>query len=361
MTDVKNGRAVGIVEEDVQNICQRVGSHLEALSGSTLLVAGAGGFLPSYFLDAVAYANDHLLDRPCQLVGVDNFITGLPERVAHLETRPDVQFIRHDITKPLSIDQGVDYIIHAASIASPPIYRKYPLQTIDVNVLGTRNLLDLSRQKKVQGFLYLSSSEIYGDPSADAVPTPERYLGNVSCTGPRACYDESKRLAETLCMVYYREFGIPVNIVRPFNVYGPRLRLDDGRVIPDFLKDALQGHPITLHSDGKVTRSFCYISDAVTAMLLLLLSDYRGETFNVGNDEETSIEAVARQINLLFDNKPGLSYAESADIHYLSDNPQRRCPDLNKAKHAIPWKPEVSLRSGLQRTVQWHLDHPRSR
>jgi dTDP-glucose 4,6-dehydratase/UDP-glucuronate decarboxylase len=360
MTDVKNGRAVGIVEEDVRDVCKRAGNHLESLSGSTLLVAGGGGFLPSYILDAVVYANDHLLSRPCQLVCVDNFITGLPERVAHLEIRPDVHFIRHDITTPLSIDQGIDYIIHAASIASPPLYRKYPLQTIDVNVLGTRNLLDLSRQKGVRGFLYLSSSEVYGDPSADAIPTPESYLGNVSCTGPRACYDESKRLAETLCMVYHREFGIPVNIVRPFNVYGPRLRLDDGRVIQDFLNDALNGRPITLYSDGMATRSFCYISDAVTAMLLLLLSNYRGDAFNVGNDEEVTIGVVAQRINDLFDGKPGISFARSGDVHYLSDNPQRRCPDLNKVKHAIPWKPVVSLRPGLQRTVQWHLEHSRA-
>jgi dTDP-glucose 4,6-dehydratase/UDP-glucuronate decarboxylase len=358
---MKNEGTAGIVEQDLDDICKRIGARLPALSGLTLLVAGGGGFLPSYILDAVAYANDHFLDRPCQLVCVDNFITGLPERMAHLQIRPDFHFIHHDIIKPLALDQGIDYIIHAASIASPPLYRKYPLQTIDVNVLGTRNLLDLSRQKNVKSFLYLSSSEIYGDPVPEAIPTPESYLGNVSCTGPRACYDESKRLAETLCMIYHREFGVPVNIVRPFNVYGPRLRLDDGRVIPDFLKDALSGHAITSFSDGKATRSFCYISDAVTAMLLLLLSDCRGETFNVGNDEEVTIESVAGQINALFGNRPGIGYAKNADIHYLSDNPRRRCPDLNKLKHEIPWKPMVDLRQGLQRTVRWYLDQPKAR
>lgn len=344
-----------MVEDDVREIIERTAQGLRALEGATILVAGGSGFLSSYILDALAYANDHLWGDPCRLICVDNLSTGVSARVAHLEARPDFEFIHHDIVSPLAIDVPVDYIVHAAGLPSPPVYRKYPLQTIDVNVMGTRNLLELSREKAVKSFLYLSSSEIYGDPTHDATPTPEEYRGNVSCTGPRACYDESKRLAETLCMIYHHDFGVPVKIVRPFNVYGPRLRLDDGRVIADFISHALSGGPITLYSDGKATRSFCYISDAVAAMLLLLVSDYDGEAFNVGNDEEVTIGLVADEVNALFGGKPGLQLGKSMEADYLTDNPIRRCPSLTKLKHAIPWEPQVRLHEGLLRTVQWYM------
>lgn len=349
-----------ILEADVRQICGRIGDRLEGLRGRTLLVAGGGGFLPSYFLDVAAYANDHVLDPPCLVISVDNFSTGLVDRLTHLQTRGDFRFLHHDLGKPLSLEEPVHCVIHGASIASPAIYRRYPLETIDVNVLGTRNLLELAREKKVESILYLSSSESYGDPTLDAIPTPETYRGNVSCTGPRACYDESKRLAETLCTVYHREFGVPVKIVRPFNVYGPRLRLDDGRVVPDFLKDALRGEPITLFSDGKASRSFCYVSDAVTAMLLLLFSDENGEAFNVGSDEEVTIEFLAREISVLSGGTRGVRYARSSDTHYLSDNPSRSCPDLTKVKRTIPWEPRVKLREGLRRTLQWYLEEQRA-
>jgi dTDP-glucose 4,6-dehydratase/UDP-glucuronate decarboxylase len=351
-----NKSDVGIVEEDIQDISRRTNERLRALRGSTVLVAGGGGFLPSFFLDVLAYANDHFLDPACRIVCVDNFITGLPTRISHLQSRPDFEFITHDIARPLELDHAVDYVVHAASIASPPLYRKYPLQTVDVNVQGTRNLLELSRRNIAKSFLYLSSSEIYGDPTPDAIPTPETYRGYVSSTGPRACYDESKRLAETLCMIYFHEFGVPVKIVRPFNVYGPRLSLDDGRVIPDFIRDALRGNPITLFSDGKTTRSFCYVTDAVTAMLLLLLSDYNGQVFNVGNDEEVTIEFVARRINAVAGNTTGIRLVESDDERYLLDNPRRRCPDLTLLKQSICWKPAVELSQDLQRAIQWQLD-----
>ncbi len=347
---------MGILEEDVREIAERLRDRLAALRDRTLLVAGGGGFLPSYLLEALGYSNEHFLDPPCRLICVDNFITGMPERLEHLQGRPGFSLIQHDLTAPLRLDGPVDYILHAASVASPPFYRKYPLETIDVNVLGTRNLLELARQKKVESFVYLSSSEVYGDPPREAIPTPETYRGNVSCTGPRACYDESKRLAETLCIVYCQRFGIPVKIVRPFNVYGPRLCLKDGRVIADFLKDALSGNRVTLYSDGQSTRSFCYVTDVVGAILLLLLSDHNGEVFNVGNDEEVSIESVAQLINALCERKPGIRFAKNADAHYLSESPRRRCPDLAKVKQAIPWQPVVNLRQGLRRTIQWYLD-----
>jgi nucleoside-diphosphate-sugar epimerase len=343
--------AADIVGEDVQDICERVGESLKRLEGATLLVAGGGGFLASYLLDAVIYANNNLLDEPCRLIALDNFVTGHPQRLAHLLGRPDFTFIRCDLTQPLDLNEPIDFVIHAASIASPKVYRKYPLETVEVNVAGTRNLLELARRAKVKSLLYLSSSEVYGDPPDDAIPTPETYRGNVSTIGPRACYDESKRLAESLGWIYWHQFDVPVKTVRPFNVYGPRLRLDDGRVIPDFLGDALKGRSITLYSDGKSTRSFCYVADAAVALLLLLLSSHDGEAFNVGHDEEVAIESVAEMVNEIFGGEPGIRFAKSSDVHYLTHSPRRRCPDLTRVKRAIPWEPVVNLREGLRRTA----------
>ena len=346
---------VDVVTEDLVSICERIGSSLSALSGKTILVAGGSGFLGSYFLDTIIHANDHILTEPCQILCVDNFKSGPPERLLHLQDRADFRLLEQDLSQPLTITESVDYIVHTASLASPSLYRQFPLQTIDVNVFGTRSLLDIALQHKAKSFVYLSSSEIYGDPDSDSIPTPETYRGNVSSTGPRACYDESKRLAETLCMTYYRQYDLPVKIIRPFNVYGPRLGLNDGRVMPDFLKDALDGRPITLLSDGNATRSFCYVSDAITACFLLLLSDANGEAFNVGNPDEITIRQLAQQIESMFDNNPGLDSATSDDPDYLTDNPIRRCPDLTKIKETISWESTVNLEAGLQKTIQWHL------
>lgn len=345
-----------VVKEDLEQILARLDGRTDQLAGSTVLIAGGGGFLPSYIVDVLLYANRVALSKPCKVICVDNFVTGVPERLAHLGSRDDFQLIVQDIVQPLPPLEHVDYIVHGASIASPITYRRYPLETVKVNVWGTENLLELSRQQKIKSFLYLSSSETYGDPDPARVPTPEDYWGNVSCTGPRACYDESKRLAESLCSIYQREFGVPVKIIRPFNVYGPRLNLNDGRIIPDLLKNALSGEHLTLYSDGRATRSFCYISDAVTAMLLLMLTDRNGEAFNVGNDEEVSIEHVARQVDKLFQEKLGVRFAKSDDPNYLTDNPNRRCPDLRKTKSTISWQPVVSLEDGIARTVRWYQE-----
>jgi UDP-glucuronate decarboxylase len=341
---------------DIEEIAQRTRERLKLLAGTKLLVVGGGGFLPGWVLDVVAYANDEILDRPCTLICVDNFSTSAAERLRHLEGKAWFRLLSQDIRRPLEIERElkIDYLVHGASIPSPSTYRKRALETLEVNAQGTRHLLEFARWRGVRSFVYLSSSEVYGDPPAENIPTPETYTGNVSFTGPRACYDESKRLAETLCSIYHRDYGMPVKIVRPFNVYGPRLRLDDGRVITDFIRDALNGGAITVLSDGRVTRSFCYISDAVTAILMLLLSDLNGEAFNVGNSEEISIAALADAINELFERKPGVRYATSSDPDYLRDCPHRRCPDLTKLRNSIHWSPKMSLREGLQRTIQWY-------
>ena len=316
-----------------------------------MLVAGAAGFLLSYVVDTLAHANETMQGEPCRILCVDNVVTGAWTRLAHLEGRADIAFRARDLTQTLDLDEPVDVVLHGASIASPSTYRRMPLETIDVNVTGTRRLLELAREHAVGSFLYLSSSEVYGDPDPTRVPTSEDYWGNVSSTGPRAPYDESKRLAETLCMTYHRLYGTPVRIVRPFNVYGPRLRLDDGRVVPDFVSDALAGRPISVLSDGGATRSFCYVTDFTVALLLLLEGGSPGEVYNVGNAEEVTIRNAAETLDALPGVGVGVVFASSDDSDYLTDNPTRRCPDLAKTRAAIDWSPSSPLREGLRRTL----------
>jgi UDP-glucuronate decarboxylase len=341
-----------VVLEDLEGICARAEAGLQALRGKTILVAGGAGFVPSYVVDALAQANSRTKEEPCRILCVDNGATGSWTRLAHLEGRADVVLRTHDLTEELDLDEPVHVVVHGASIASPSWYRRRPLETIDVNVTGTRRMLELARAHAVESFLYLSSSEVYGDPDPAFIPTSEDYWGNVSPTGPRAPYDESKRLAETLCMTYHRLYGTPVRIVRPFNVYGPRLRLDDGRVVPDFVSDALSGRPIALLSDGRATRSFCYVSDFTVGLLLLLTAERAaGEVYNLGNDEEVTIREAAETLDALPGVGVGVTFATSDDSEYLTDNPNRRCPDLTKTRSAIDWSPSISLREGLRRTL----------
>ena len=345
-----------VVEEDLDRIGTDASPALEELGGKCVLVTGAAGFLMSHVVDALAHANDGRSEH-CRIIAVDNGIVSDWHRLAHLEGRPDVVRVEADVAEGVPSDEHFDYIVHGASIASPSLYRRYPLETIDVNVMGTWRLLELARDHGSR-FLLLSSSEIYGDPPSDRVPTGEDYWGNVSPTGPRAPYDESKRLAETLCATFHRQFGIPTVTIRPFNVYGPRLSLEDGRVIPDFLHDAVAGKPISLLSDGSPTRSFCYVSDFVTALLLLLVRGSAGEAYNVGNDEEVSMRELAQLVADLA-GSPGVRLGKSPDRDYLIDNPSRRCPDLRKTKTAIPWVPEVSLSTGLARTLAHYREQDR--
>jgi len=346
--------ANSVILEDARRICSELIDALKPLSGSTLLVTGGSGFVCSYLLDVLAVLNDEFFDRPCRVVSIDNLRTGLSERTAHLESRRDFHFVNHDLSQPFAIDESVDRIIHGAGIASPTFYRRFPLETIDVNVTGTRSMLDLAREKATRSVLYISTSEIYGDPDAAHIPTSEDYRGSVSCTGPRACYDESKRLAETLCATYFRLHATPVKVVRPFNVYGPGQRLDDKRVIPDLMSCALERRPIVLLSDGKATRSFCYISDFIRGLLYVLMSDADGEPFNVGSDErEISMRDLAVQMSEIAGPPAiGVEFRASADRDYTVDNPQRRAPDLTKLRSWFPWQPKVSLAEGLQRTLR---------
>lgn len=357
---MSKARSTSIIAEDIEGILLELREPLQALRGATLLVTGAGGFLCSYFVETVAALNETGLQPPCRVLAVDNLRTGVSRRFAHLQGRKEFHFLRHDVSLPLDLDQRVDWIIHGASIASPTFYRRYPLETIEVNVAGTRHMLELARQKHARGMLYLSTSEIYGDPDPAFIPTPEDYRGSVSCTGPRACYDESKRLGETLCVTYARLYGTPVKVVRPFNVYGPGQRLDDGRIIPDLMRSAVRREPLVLFSDGRATRAFCYVADAVRAMWYVLLSAPSGEIFNVGNDErEISIRELAEEIRRAA-GPPWLEieHHASEDKQYLTDNPQRRCPNLSKLRSQFPWQPKVPMAEGLARTLRSYTEAP---
>ncbi|MDQ2912362.1 MAG: NAD-dependent epimerase/dehydratase family protein [Chloroflexota bacterium] len=333
---------------DVLEIVTRAERSLRSLEGSRLLVTGGAGFLGSYICHALALANDTLFKQRCTISCVDTFVTGSSDRIAELRSRPDFRFNEGSAVDIHESDS--DFIVHAASIASPPMYRQLPLETVEANVLGTWNMLRLAKEG-CRSFLYLSSSEVYGDPEDAAIPTREDYVGRVSFTGPRACYDESKRLAETLCRLFFERHAVPVKVARPFNVYGPGLRLDDGRLVPDLIRQALAGPELVLHSDGTPTRSFCYVTDAIAAFFGLLACDADGEAFNVGVPHEISVWELAQKLAALTGGR-AVTSRPSEDSRYLTDNPSRRLPDIEKIQRAIDWRPLVSLDEGLSRTVR---------
>ncbi len=334
--------------EDITIIAEELKEFYEEVEGSTVLIAGGKGFLGTYFTNVLVKINE-FLSKPMRIIVLDSLITSKDK-----EKRIDsnIEFLEQDISKKFEIEGNVDYIIHAASIASPPTYRKFPIKTVDVNYQGTRNLLEIAREKKIKSMLFLSSSEIYGDP--DIFPTPESYLGKVSCIGPRACYDESKRLAETISILYFEQHNIPIKIARPFNVYGPYLNLNDGRIIPDFMNNAINKSEIIIHSDGTPTRSFCYVNDAINGFFRLLFSKHNGIICNVGNDEEVSVRKVADMINELMGKSITIKMIESKDPNYTKDNPQRRCPDLSLIKKSVNYIPKISFEEGLKRVYEWY-------
>jgi len=348
---------------DLRSIAQRLAGDFEAVAGKRVLVTGGAGFLGYYLTRSILHWNGVRPDASIDLSILDNFIRGIPAWIGRLEGRARV--VRHDISEPLPAElPDADYILHAASIASPVYYRLHPIETMDANVEGLRSLLEHCRARKaterpVSGFLFFSSSEIYGDPTPEHIPTPESYTGNVSCTGPRACYDESKRYGETLAVNFQQQFDLPIKIVRPFNNYGPGLKLDDGRLIPDFASSVLAGRDIEMYSDGSPTRTFCYVSDAVVGFYRALLHGRPGEPYNIGSDgPEISVLEVAEKVTEIA--RETLGYGgrvvrrDHEDRHYLTDNPNRRCPNIEKARREIGFAPEVGLDEGLRRALLWY-------
>jgi UDP-glucuronate decarboxylase len=342
-----------VVTEDIQAAARAVAKEATALEGRTVLITGGCGFLGSYIVGTLLHLNQHGLRSPCKVIILDNFITGMRENVIFDMRDPNVTFVECDVSKELPEGILADYVMHAAGIASPVYYRKYPIETINVAVDGTRNLLTYANQRKVLGFLYFSSSEIYGDPDPRCVPTPETYWGNVSSMGPRSCYDESKRLGETLCATYHMFYGTPVRIVRPFNVFGPGMKKDDYRVIPTFLMAGMAKRPLPVHDKGNQTRTFCYVSDAVAGILKVLLSGKAGEVYNVGNDdEEINVVSLANMVSGLFPDPVPVQLTQYPDA-YPAGEPMRRCPDLTKIRRELGYEPKVNLETGLGRTLRW--------
>lgn len=347
-----------IIQEDIAIIAEAIRNEAPALSGKTVLVSGGAGFLGRYMVGVFRLLNARVLEKPCRVISVDNYITGERDEAPGVNDDPHVLSLWADVTLPLPVREPVDYIIHAAGLASPVYYQKYPLETIESAVMGAKNLLELGRKSPLQSFLLFSSSEIYGDPDPKSVPTLETYCGNVSSVGPRACYDESKRLAETLSLIYHQQFGIPVKIVRPFNVYGPGMKPADRRVVPMFALQTLRGETIPVHGDGHQTRTFCYITDAVTGFFHVLLSGRSGEVYNVGNDDQEIAMGELARVFVELGNTGATVNTIPYPETYPAGEPQRRCPDLGKIRGELGYVPKVKLREGILRFLQWASNEP---
>jgi dTDP-glucose 4,6-dehydratase len=302
-----------------------------------ILVSGAAGFIGSHMCD-------RLLAEGHAVVAVDNFLTGRERNVAHLDGNAEFRLIRHDITQPLTVDGPVDAVLNMASPASPKDYLQHPIATLDVGSAGTRNMLELARAKGAR-FLLTSTSECYGDPLEH--PQRETYWGNVNPVGPRSCYDESKRFAEALTMAYQRTYRLRTNIARIFNTYGPRMKLDDGRVVPAFIDQALRGEAISIFGDGSQTRSFCYVADLVEGIYRLMQSDERYPV-NLGNPNEMTIREFAERILRA---TGGSSPIVNRPLP--EDDPKQRQPDISKARRLLGWEPRVPLEEGLRLTLAY--------
>lgn len=309
-----------------------------------ILISGAAGFLGSHLCDK-------LLSEGHQVIGMDNFIIGSPDNLSHLAGDPNFTFIEHDVANFIFVPGKIDYVLHFASPASPnpdsPLgYPNLPIQTMKAGALGTHNTIGVARANQCK-FLLASTSEIYGDPLEH--PQKETYWGHVDPIGSRSVYDEAKRFAEALTMAYHRYHGLDTRIVRIFNTYGPRMRLDDGRVVPNFLKQAIKGEPLTVYGDGSQTRSFCYVQDLIEGIFRLMQSDEHYPV-NIGNPTEISILSFAEKINQLTGNKAGIIMQP---LLKMEDDPQRRQPDITRAREILHWKPEVPLETGLDLTIPY--------
>lgn len=362
--------ALDVVRADLDFITRALDGELAALAGKRLLISGGAGFLGYYLVQAALHwnAGPGAAGSRIEVIVCDNYVRGIPAWLTELQGNPALTLLKHDITQPLPPSVGtLDYIVHAASIASPTFYRKFPIETMDANVNGLRLLLDRAREQLaaghgISGFLFFSTSEIYGDPPPDQIPTPETYRGNVSCTGPRACYDESKRYGETLCVNFARQFGMPITTVRPFNNFGPGLKITDRRVIPDFARDLLAGRDLVLMSDGSPTRTFCYVADAVVGYYKALVRGRPAEAYNIGSESpEISMRELAGLLAELARKAWGYAgrvvHQPSAEKDYLTDNPQRRCPSIARARAELDFAPQMTLEEGLRRTLVWYRDN----
>ena len=305
----------------------------------TVLISGTAGFIGSHLCE-------RFLTEGFDVIGVDNFRSGSIENIKHFSKNYRFEFYNFDLLNPFSIDRKIDIVLHFASLASPKYYLTYPVESLLVNSQGTLSLLEIARKQNAR-FILASTSEVYGDPLQH--PQKESYWGNVNPVGVRSVYDEGKRFAESLSMTYFRQFNLDIRIIRIFNTYGPRMGVNDGRVIPNFIVSALKNENLEIYGDGKQTRSFCYIDDLVEGICRIVFKDnIKGEIFNLGNPEEVKVIDLAKKIIQLTDSKSHIIFVKASE-----DEPRRRCPDISKAKAILDWQPKVSLEEGLIKTVEY--------
>ena len=349
-----------ILSNDIQHTLAGLSAQERAkFQDATVLITGCGGFLGYYMMQFFAATADEL--GIGKIIGLDNFMLGYPEWIRKLERNQKVDIQRFDIIKD-RIDRvagaaDADFVIHMASIASPMFYRKYPIETLDANIWGLRSLLDFYATRNIKGLLFFSSSELYGDPDPAHVPTSEEYYGNVCATGPRACYDESKRFGETMCMLFAQKYQMPIGVARPFNNYGPGMRIGDKRVPADFALAIMQNRDIEILSNGTPTRTFCYIADSVCGYFKILLHgsyDY----FNIGIEKPEITIAQLAEIYVkagrdIFGYTGEVRYATSDDKEYLTNNPQRRCPNIDKARRILDYNPTIFVEEGVTRFLNY--------
>jgi UDP-glucuronate decarboxylase len=340
-----------VLRSDLEDVAARLGEAAHELAGKTVILAGARGFLGTHFTELFALLNERVLRKPVTLLALDNLLTSRDSADA-IPASPHMRFLEHDVTRPLDWDGPLDYVIHAAGVASPFFYRAYPLETLEVSFAGTRNLLELATRTRAR-LTYFSSSEIYGDPDPRHVPTAESYRGYVASRGPRACYDEGKRVGETLAYVFHERFGTAATTVRPFNVYGPGMAERDYRVLPNFANRIKGGKPLNVYGSGTQTRTFCYVADALTGFMLTVLRGTPGEVYNIGNPvPEVSMLDLVQRMEAVLGRRLEYNVIEYPDT-YPADEPMRRCPDIRKARLQLGYDPAVDLDEGLRRFLGW--------
>tara|TARA_Y100000590_G_C15717493_1_gene1012359 strand:+ start:1423 stop:2460 length:1038 start_codon:yes stop_codon:yes gene_type:complete len=335
-----------LLKEDINRIIKHTKKYFYSLSGKRLLLTGGNGFLGKYFIEIIKEHNK-FLEKPVELIVFDNTF-----KKNSFSKKYNIRLVKKDVSKKFSYKKKLDVIVHAAGIASPFYYRKKPIETLEVAINGTINCLTLAKKHNSK-FIFFSSSEIYGDPDKKNIPTKETYRGNVNSLGPRACYDESKRLGETLCYIYKNTYNLHTNIIRPFNIYGPGMNQNDYRLFPNFIGNILNNKKINIYGTGKQTRTYCYVSDAIEGFIKVISLGKAGEVYNIGNNKpEVSVKDIYKILEKINKNKIKSQYIKHPKS-YPNDEPQRRCPDITKAKKHLNYEPKINLEKGLKFFLNW--------
>jgi UDP-glucuronate decarboxylase len=341
-----------IVENDLEFIINS-DNIWNSLEGKNILISGASGFLPAYMVETILYLNETRFNDKTNIFAVVRNEEKALKRFSNYRDRKELKFIIQDVCNPININDEIHYIIHAASQASPKFYKKDPVGTLSPNIIGTHNLLEMARKKNVKGFLFFSSGEVYGEIEESMIPTKEKNYGYVDPQDIRSSYVESKRMGETMCISWFKQYRVPAKIVRPFHTYGPGMNLNDGRIFADFVYNLLKREDVVIKSDGKAVRAFCYLADATAGFFTVLLKGKNGEAYNVGNDkcEINIIELAKKLVNLFPEYKLRVVLEKRQDSDYLESKIVRSCPDTFKIS-SIGWKPKYSIEEGFKRTIK---------